>query len=97
MSGCRIALEMVFRSAWESFRSGRAQKPHISPTTPVRALKKRYTGRVKHKNGVWCLKREEHGRVIRGALETKHGLQEREKESEQVRVGPGLRDFEAGY
>ena len=59
MSDCRIALEMGFRSVWECFRSGRAQKPHTSPTTPARALKKIYTGRVKHKHGVWCLEREE--------------------------------------
>ena len=77
--GCRIALEMGFRSVWECFRSGRAQKPHTSPTTPARALKKIYTGRVKHKHGVWCLEREEHERVSRGVLETEHGLQEREK------------------
>ena len=41
MSDCRIALEMGFRSAWESFRSGRAQKPQTSPTTPARALKEK--------------------------------------------------------
>ena len=82
MSDCRIALEMGFRSVWECFRSGRAQKPHTSPTTPARALKKIYTGRVKRKHGVWCLEREEHGRVSRGVLETEHGLQEREKERE---------------
>ena len=51
-----------------------------SPTTPARALKKIYTGRVKRKHGVWCLEREEHERVSRGMLETEHGLQEREKE-----------------
>ena len=81
--GCRIALEMGFRSVWECFRSGRAQKPHTSPTTTARALKKIYTGRVKRKHGVWCLEREEHERVSRGVLETEHGLQEREKESEK--------------
>ena len=97
MSNCRIALEMGFRSAWGRFRSGRAKKPHISPTTPARALKKIYTGRVKHKHGVWCLEREEHERVSRGVLETEHGLQEREKEREKVRVGPGLRECEIGY
>ena len=80
--GCRIALEMGFRSVWECFRSGRAQKPHTSPTTPARALKKIYTGRVKRKHGVWCLEREEHKRVSRGVLETEHGRQEREKERE---------------
>ena len=80
LSDCRIALEMSFRSVWECFRSGRAQKLHTSSTTPARALKKIYTGRVKRKHGVWCLEREEHGRVSRGVLETKHGLQEREKE-----------------
>ena len=75
-------MEMGFRSVWECFRSGRAQKPHTSPTTPARALKKIYTGRVKRKHGVWCLEREEHERVSRGVLETEHGLQEREKERE---------------
>ena len=59
LSDCRIALEMGFRSVWGSIRSGRAQKPHTSPTTPAPALKKIYTGRVKHKHGVWCLEREE--------------------------------------
>ena len=44
MSDCRIALEMGFRSVWESFRSSRAQKPHTSPTTPARALKKNTRG-----------------------------------------------------
>ena len=59
--GCRIALEMGFRSVWECFRSGRAQqKPHTVPQPPrARALNKIYTGRVKHKHGVWCLEREE--------------------------------------
>ena len=66
--GCRIALEMGFRSVWECFRSGRAQQPHTSPTTPARALKKIYTGRVKRKHGAWCLEREEHERVSRGCL-----------------------------
>ena len=40
---------------------------------------------------------EEHERVSRGVLETEHGLQEREKEREKVRVGPGLRECEIGY
>ena len=35
--------------------------------------------------------------VSRGMLETEHCLQEREKEREKVRVGPGLRECEAGY
>ena len=97
MSDCRVALEMGFRRVWESFRSGRAQKPRTSPTTPAPVLKKIHTGRVKHKHGACCLEREGHGRVSRGVLETKLGLQEREKEREKVGVGPGLRDFEAGY
>ena len=71
-------MEMGFRSVWGSIRSGRAQKPHTSPTTPAPAPKKIYTGRVKHKYGAWCLEREEHGRVRRGMLETEHDLQERE-------------------
>ena len=36
---CRVALEMGFRGVWGSFKSGRAQKPHTSPTTPSPALK----------------------------------------------------------
>ena len=84
IAGCRVALEMGFRSAWGSIRSDRAQKPLISPTTPAPALKKIYTGIVKHKNRVWCLEREEHGRVSRGVLETEHGLQRAEEERESV-------------
>ena len=73
-------MEMGFRSAWGSVRSGRARKPHTSLTTPALALKKYiYMGRVKQRDGVWSLEREEHGRVIRGMLETELGLQEREK------------------
>ena len=63
----------------------------------MRALKKIYKGRVKHKHGAWCLEREKHGRVSRGMLETEHYLQEREKEREKVRAGSGLREREAGY
>ena len=87
LSDCRIALEMGFRSDWESFRSSRAQKPHTSPTTLARALKKKYTGRVKHKHCVWCLEREEHERVSRGVLIAEHSLQERERERESIREG----------
>ena len=50
---------MGLRSVSGSIRSGRAQKPHTSPTTPAPAPKKIYTGRVKHKYGAWCLEREE--------------------------------------
>ena len=39
-------MEMGFRSVWESFRSSRAQKPHTSPTTPARALKKNIRGEL---------------------------------------------------
>ena len=35
--------------------------------------------------------------LLGGVLETDHGLQEREKEREKVRVGPGQREFEAGH
>ena len=83
LSDCRIALEMGFRSVWECFRSGRAQKPHTSPTTTARALKKIYTGRVKRKHGVWCLEREEHERVSRGCLK-QNMASRREKKRESV-------------
>ena len=74
-----------------------AQKPHKSPTSPAPVLKKIYTGRVKHEHSAWCFERGEHERASRGGLETKHGLQEREKVREEVRVGPELKDCEAGY
>jgi len=56
-------------------RQGTTKAPH-SPTTPARALKKIYTGRVKHKHGVWCLEREEKSMNVSvgGMLETEHGL-----------------------
>ena len=81
------------------------QAGHESPTQvpqpPRVRQRKNIRGEVstmlKHKHGVWCLEREEHGRVSRGMLETEHCLQEREKEREKVRVGPGLRECEAGY
>ena len=37
-------MEMGFRSVWGSSRSGRAQKPHTSPTIPAPALKKYIRG-----------------------------------------------------
>ena len=57
--GCRVALEIGFRGVCGGIRSGRAQEPHTSPTTPSPAPKKIYTWRVKHKHGAWCLEREE--------------------------------------
>ena len=83
-----------FCSAWGRFRSGRAQKPHTSPTPPAPALKKIYTGRVKHRNGVCYLERAEHERVSRRMLETDQGLEEREtRESEGVAEIKRLRSW----
>ena len=39
-------MEMGFRSAWESFKSGRAQKPHTSPAIPAPVLKKNIRGEL---------------------------------------------------
>ena len=79
-------MEMGFRSVWECFRSGRAQKPHTSPTTPARALKKIYMGRVKRKHGGWFLEREEHERASRGCLK-QNMASRREKKRESVSEG----------
>ena len=92
VSGCRVALEMGFRSVWGCVRSGRAQKPHTRPTTPAPAPKKIYTGRVKHKHVAWCLKREELGRVSIGST-----VSRRQRKREKVTVWPGPRSFKAGH
>ena len=40
-------------------QAGHNKSPTQSHNPRARALKKIYTGRVKHKHGVWCLEREE--------------------------------------
>ena len=52
-----------------------------SPTTPAPALKKIYTGQVKHEHGFDAL-REKGMDVSRWVLQTGHGLEERKKERE---------------
>ena len=61
--GCRI-VGLLWKWVSAAFgnvldQAGHKSSTPPSPTTPPRALKKIYTGRVKHKHGVWCLEREE--------------------------------------
>ena len=85
MSDCRIALEMGFRSVWESFRSGRAQKPHTSPTTPARALKKNIRGEL-NTNRVFGALREKSTKVPVGGCLKQDMASRREKKREKKRV-----------
>ena len=65
MSGSRIALEMGFRSAEEAL-----DHQDTKASQPMRRRQKIYTGRVKHKHGIWFLEKEE---VFRQGLDGQMG------------------------
>ena len=79
-------MEMGFRSVWDSFRSSRAQKPHTSPTTPARALKKIYTGESSA-SIVFGALREKSMNVSVGGCLKQNMASRREKERERVSEG----------
>ena len=83
MSDCRIALEMGFRSVWECFRSGRAQKPHTSPTTPARAKEYIY-GASQNASMVFGSLREKSMYVPVGGCLKQNVASRREKKRESV-------------
>ena len=87
---------MGFPSVWERFRSGRAQKPHKSPTTPACALKKNTRGELNTGMVFGALREKSMDVSVGGCL--KHNMaSRREKRERKVGVGPGLRENEAGY
>ena len=96
LSDCRIALEMGFRGVWGCVRYDRAQKPHTSPTTPAPALKKIYTGRVNICMMLDAL-REKSTNVSVGGCLIQNMATRRVGKREEVEVGRGSGECEAGY
>ena len=80
--GCRIALEMGFRSDLGSIRSGRAKKPHRSPIAPAPAPKKNIRGEL-NTSMVFGALREKSMKVSVGGCLKQNMASRREKKREK--------------